>query len=53
MLGDRFFREGGLRPCSQILSLRICNMPTVSKSAGRIYLWCTVSTDYSGVNVYV
>ena len=53
-LADRFFWEQGVRPPSQILALRVCNMTAVSKSqAASIYLWCTVSTDFFRVNVYV
>ena len=35
-----------LRPHSQILGLRVYNMPTDVELADRVYLWQTVSTDH-------
>ena len=47
---DRCFGKEGLQPPSQIFSLRVYNMLTCLQLAGRVYLWCTVSTvstDYA------
>ena len=40
-----FWGEEGLRPRSQILALRVYNMPMVLTIAGRVYLWYTVCTE--------
>ena len=55
VLVDRFF--GPLRPASQILALHVYNMQTMSTisrlcRADRVYMWQTVSTDYTRIFMF-
>ena len=48
-----FLREGTFGPLPKYCLFASTTCRQCLQLAGRVYLWCTVSTDYTRVNVYV